>query len=201
MDQENSQDMPSGRAALIEAALFCIAKYGQHGATVRIIAEQAGVTAGLVKHHFGSKEALLVETYRHLNEGTVSRIAQAIDSNPNDIGRAIETAIHALFPEELSDVSKMRVLVAFWGLVLTHESFAAVQSETNAQTRKLLTNLIVKFQSNPHDAADIADGIIAITDGLWLECCMNPARMTPQKAIQTTLKLAVSVLGIGDKLH
>ena len=194
MDQSTKRDMPLGRAKLIDAALLCMANFGQNGTTVRMIADQAGVTPGLVKHHFGNKEGLLVETYRHLNEATVTRIADALSTHPNDTGRALESAIHALFPSDLSDVDKMRVLVAFWGLVLTNPEFSAVQAETSSHTRRLFCKLIASHDSNPHSAGDIADGIIAITDGLWLECCMNPTRMTPKKAVQIAVKLAQEIL-------
>ncbi|MCK0150854.1 TetR/AcrR family transcriptional regulator [Marivita sp. S6314] len=196
MVQQTPRDMPLGRAKLIDAALSCMANFGQDGTTVRVIADHAGVTPGLVKHHFGSKEGLLVETYRHLNERTVTRISNALHLYPNDVGAALESVIQALFPSDLSDVRKMRVLVAFWGLVLTNPRFAEVQAETNAQTRRLLCDLIAQHSSDPDATDDVADGIIAITDGLWLECCMNPGRMTPEKAVQIATKLARGILRI-----
>lgn len=198
MDASPTSEMPLGRAKLIQSALFCMANFGQKGTTVRGIADQAGVTPGLVKHHFGNKENLLVETYRHLNESTVVRINHAVHSNHNDIAAALDGAINALFPKDLSDVRKMRVLVAFWGLVLTNPKFSEVQAETNAQTRLLFCKLIAKFHSDQKEAADLADGIIAITDGLWLECCMNPTRMSPTQAVQIALTLSRKMLGMGD---
>jgi AcrR family transcriptional regulator len=47
----------TARARIRDAAIQC---FGQHGfgVTVRAIAERAGVSAGLVIHHFGSKAAL-----------------------------------------------------------------------------------------------------------------------------------------------
>lgn len=60
------QDRPSvgavddggGRARLIRVAMRQFAANGFDGVTVRTIAAEAGVTAGLIKHHFGSKEGL-----------------------------------------------------------------------------------------------------------------------------------------------
>lgn len=46
-----------GRSRLIDAAIECFAASG-FGVSVRAIAERAGVTAGLIRHHFGSKDAL-----------------------------------------------------------------------------------------------------------------------------------------------
>jgi AcrR family transcriptional regulator len=48
----------TARARIRDAALRLFAERGIDGATIRDIARAAGVSAGLVRHHFGSKEAL-----------------------------------------------------------------------------------------------------------------------------------------------
>jgi AcrR family transcriptional regulator len=48
----------TARARIRDAALEQFAEHGFDGATIRGIAEAAGVSPGLVQHHFGSKEAL-----------------------------------------------------------------------------------------------------------------------------------------------
>ena len=48
----------TARARIRDAALRLFAERGLEGATIRDIARLAGTSAGLVRHHFGSKEAL-----------------------------------------------------------------------------------------------------------------------------------------------
>jgi len=48
----------TARARIRDAALRLFAERGVDGATIRDIAKAAGVSAGLVRHHFGSKAAL-----------------------------------------------------------------------------------------------------------------------------------------------
>jgi AcrR family transcriptional regulator len=48
----------TARARIRDAALRLFAERGIDAATIRDIAKAAGVSAGLVRHHFGSKEAL-----------------------------------------------------------------------------------------------------------------------------------------------
>jgi AcrR family transcriptional regulator len=52
-----SEDL-TARARIRDAALRQFADRGMDGATVRDIAREAGVSPGLLRHHFGSKEAL-----------------------------------------------------------------------------------------------------------------------------------------------
>jgi AcrR family transcriptional regulator len=48
----------TGRARIRDAAIRLFAERGIAGTTVRDIAAQAGVSPGLLRHHFGSKQAL-----------------------------------------------------------------------------------------------------------------------------------------------
>jgi AcrR family transcriptional regulator len=48
------------REKLIEAARRCLLERGHAACSVKAIADMAGVNHGLVHHHFGSKEGLLV---------------------------------------------------------------------------------------------------------------------------------------------
>jgi AcrR family transcriptional regulator len=54
------------RSALIEASVQMVANRGFHGASVRVITGQAGVSVGTVFVHFEGKEHLILETYKEL---------------------------------------------------------------------------------------------------------------------------------------
>jgi AcrR family transcriptional regulator len=56
-DDRPRQDL-TARARIRDAALQQFAARGFEGATIRAIAEAAGVSPGLVQHHFGSKDGL-----------------------------------------------------------------------------------------------------------------------------------------------
>jgi AcrR family transcriptional regulator len=53
----SSSDL-TARARIRDAAIGLMAERGIDGATIRDIAQAAGVSSGLVRHHFGSKEGL-----------------------------------------------------------------------------------------------------------------------------------------------
>jgi len=48
----------TARARIRDAAIELFADHGVEGATIRDIAQKAGVSSGLLRHHFGSKEGL-----------------------------------------------------------------------------------------------------------------------------------------------
>src|SRR3984885_5442371 len=47
------------REALVAATLLCLKQYGHEGVSVRRISAAAGVSIGLINHHFPSKSGLV----------------------------------------------------------------------------------------------------------------------------------------------
>ncbi|MFM9608214.1 TetR family transcriptional regulator [Streptomyces sp. V2] len=68
-------DYGSGRVALLDAAVRVVARGGLRKLTYRAVAEEAGVTHGLVVHHFGSRDALIEEAVTHAVRSSLERSA------------------------------------------------------------------------------------------------------------------------------
>lgn len=65
------------REQILDTALDVIAARGYSGATVRQIAEAAGLSAAGLQHHFGSKEKLLAEVLRRRDSRAVDEAADS----------------------------------------------------------------------------------------------------------------------------
>ncbi|MFF8970005.1 TetR/AcrR family transcriptional regulator [Streptomyces sp. NPDC014995] len=65
----------AGREALLDAAVRVVARGGLRRLTYRAVAEEAGVTHGLVVHHFGSRDALIEEALTHAIRSSLSSSA------------------------------------------------------------------------------------------------------------------------------
>ncbi|TLS46645.1 TetR family transcriptional regulator [Streptomyces montanus] len=65
----------AGREALLSAAVRVVARAGLRKLTYRAVAEEAGVTHGLVVHHFGSRDALIEEALTHAVRTSLSTSA------------------------------------------------------------------------------------------------------------------------------
>jgi TetR/AcrR family transcriptional regulator, regulator of cefoperazone and chloramphenicol sensitivity len=62
---------------LIEAAVACIAEDGYYRASSNAIARRAGVTWGVIQHHFGTRERLLLEVARSGAQELVATLDEA----------------------------------------------------------------------------------------------------------------------------
>ena len=63
------------RRAIVDAAIEHFAQNGYRGTAIADIAKQAGVTTGGLLHHFGSKEALLVEVIRQRDQDAIEAVS------------------------------------------------------------------------------------------------------------------------------
>src|ERR1700753_4087741 len=75
------------REALIEATLSCLKKHGHDVVSVRRISAEAGVSIGLINHHFPSKSGLIAETYETIALGLLDTIrahAENEDLSPRE---------------------------------------------------------------------------------------------------------------------
>ena len=62
------------RSTLIKASVQVVAKRGFHGASLRVITDQAGVSVGSVFAHFEGKEQLILETYKELERRCLAAV-------------------------------------------------------------------------------------------------------------------------------
>jgi len=72
------------RDKILEAALVTFAEFGFHGATMRDIAQRAGVSQGLLHHHFGGKEALWNIVGDRLSADFLAYVADVLDPRATD---------------------------------------------------------------------------------------------------------------------
>jgi TetR/AcrR family transcriptional regulator, regulator of cefoperazone and chloramphenicol sensitivity len=74
LDQRPAEDL-TARARIRDAAMAQFAERGFRDATIKSIAQAAGVSTGLVQHHFGTKERLR----QACDEAALERVQQQLD--------------------------------------------------------------------------------------------------------------------------
>jgi TetR/AcrR family transcriptional regulator, regulator of cefoperazone and chloramphenicol sensitivity len=90
----------TGAERLLHAALELFGERGFDGTTVRAIAERAGVTPGLVVHHYGTKAALRAAVDRLVLDSIAEAWGELADIAPTDDHMAIRRrGFEALFQQ------------------------------------------------------------------------------------------------------
>lgn len=90
----------TAKARIRNAALALYGMKGEPNTTVREIAQAAGVTHGLVVHHFGNKEGLRLAVQEHV-AGLVRQAVEAVPpaGSALEIGRARDANVSRLWAE------------------------------------------------------------------------------------------------------
>ncbi|NIK62092.1 TetR/AcrR family transcriptional regulator [Kribbella shirazensis] len=96
----------TARARIRDAAIKLFGQRGIEGASIRDIAAEAGVSSGLVRHHFGSKEALREACDTYAKERMLQIGAEL--TRDNDLTGLDPLALHPVaFPLQLYIVRSM----------------------------------------------------------------------------------------------
>lgn len=160
--------------ALIEATLSLIAKGGAEAATVRNIAKEAGVTLGLIRHYFSSKEDLIGAAYeRHMTTMRYASYATADGVLSGVTG--LSTLISVSLAPPVTDPCALALWAGFIQSVQRDSAMQAIHEKTYFQFRDQLQKLIEEAfveVGQPKDAVNLRKLAIAcnaVLDGLWLE--------------------------------
>jgi AcrR family transcriptional regulator len=170
------------RLSLIEATARLLARDGASGASVRAIAVEAGVSPGLVAHHFGSVDALIAATYAHVGAQVSAAIEAAVAAAGEDPRARLAAYVAASFAPSIADRALLATWTAFWGLVIAQPGIAALHDAQYAHYRAELEKLLAGCGLAPAARRRAAIAITALVDGLWLELCLSPAVLDAEEA-------------------
>ncbi|MGO1594117.1 MAG: TetR/AcrR family transcriptional regulator, partial [Ancrocorticia sp.] len=87
------------RDAILDASLEMFAANGYDGASVRAIAERAGVDPGLIRHFFSDKAGLFMATMADRTQIS-QKIAGSLHGDPSSVGERLADTYLALWEDE-----------------------------------------------------------------------------------------------------
>ncbi len=188
------------RDDLIAAAIQLVAEGGAAAATVRAIAERAGVTPGLIRHYFASKEELTQTAYRSVMEGmTQSAVQSLADAAVDDPLARLAVFVASNFQPAILDPVVLAVWAAYLHRSRTDPAMMSVHEATYLGYRTKLQELIAALPGRKQDPArDRRDAIAcnAVIDGLWIEGAALPDAFTRGELVRIALDATGAILGV-----
>lgn len=165
------------RAALIEATLDLIAEGGAAAATVRNIAVRAGVTPGLIRHYFTTKEDLVAAAHEALMTGLTEASAGATPDPQEPPNRRLKRLIEAAVSPPVTDPRAVTLWAATMQGVARDPALRRVHEATYLAFRDRLEVLIAEVLAaagRSGDTRSLAIAGNALLDGLWIEAGALP---------------------------
>ena len=186
------------RAALIASAIELISQGGPEVATVRAIADRAGVTPGLIRHYFGTKEALMRAAYAHVMDAMTQASVEVVAAAPDVAHVRLAVFVTSSLRTPVMDAQAMGLWAGFLHQMRADPEMRAVHEASYLHYRDLLQGLIAALPRNA-DAAQLRSDAIAcnaVIDGLWLEGSALPDAFAPGEIERIGLRSVSAILGL-----
>ena len=177
---------------LIDATMDCIDKLGISQTTLARIAERAGLSQGNVVFHFQSKEALLDQTLRFLDDEYLSNWQAALAAAEPDPMSQLCALIKASFAPRICNRRKISVWYAFWGESRSRPKYMRVCGANDKAFSDKLFSLCEALAEQPGvrlSPATAALSIEGMINGLWQNFLLGPPGLKRKQAVQTVFEL------------
>jgi TetR/AcrR family transcriptional repressor of bet genes len=191
------------RQALISATQSLVAEGGLQVATVRAIAERAGVTGGLIRHYFQSKDELIRAAYRALMDGMTARGADATERAGSGPEERLAAFCAATLRPPVMEASGVVLWAGFLHRVRADAELLALHEVGYLAFRDALEELVAALprETRPGQTRGEAIACNAVLDGLWLEGSLLPDSFAPAEIVTIGLRSVGAILGVDLLAH
>jgi AcrR family transcriptional regulator len=166
------------RVELIAAGIVCLGRGGMAGFTIDQICKQAGISRGLINHHFNTKDELLTAIYAYMTDHLI------YEYHSESGLELLESIIETSFDEKSFNRSNLRAWLAIWGQVASNKALSKLhklrydhyKGRIKTALRRVangMANENPSAMSTHFEMDSVARQLIAIIDGLWLEYCLH----------------------------
>lgn len=175
-------DHEQRRRELAEAVWRVIRRYGIDGASVRTVAQEAGWSAGALRHYFRSQSELLDFAI----DLAAERIRQRVGALElaDDPRRAVEQLLSELLPLDDERRAENEVWLAFTARALIDPQLRVRHAEIDDELRAASQRAVGMLGlAAGRERALEAERLHALLDGLALHGAMRPERLTRRRIV------------------
>ncbi|WP_054005552.1 TetR family transcriptional regulator C-terminal domain-containing protein [Cypionkella psychrotolerans] len=180
------------REQLIEATIAVLAIKGYARVTMSDVANQAGLSHGLVNFHFQSKDLLLAETLTYLADEYVQNWQTALAAAPHEPAAQLDALIRADFRPELCTPQRLAAWCAFWGEAQSRPLYQEKCGSNNAEYVTKLENLCAALLGPTGNAERVARAIRVASEGLWMDLVTQAEPYSVDEALETLQAVAAA---------
>jgi TetR/AcrR family transcriptional repressor of bet genes len=166
------------RQQLIAATVKCISKKGIGSTTLGDVAQEAGLSQGIVNLHFASKENLFNETLQYLAEDYKAQFDSTLAKAAPEAADKLLALMEMDLKPSVCDRQKLAVWFAFWGEVKsvpTYQKICEAYDRGYDESIYALCQTIIDEGNYKNVSPQIVtDALSSMTDGLWLSYLISP---------------------------
>lgn len=160
------------REQLIAATIEVLAARGYARTTLTEVANQAGLSHGLVNFHFQTKEKLLTETLLYLAEEYRQNWLTALQAAGPSPAERLDALIRADFNPDICTPAKLSAWCSFWGEAQSRPMYQERCGSNDQIYNDQLEGICAQILENTGragNAARIARVLRVTSEGVWLD--------------------------------
>jgi TetR/AcrR family transcriptional regulator, transcriptional repressor of bet genes len=187
---------PIRREQICRAAVSVIAREGFAGTTMRSVAEEAGVSTGMLNHYFANREELLNEALVFVAERSQRRYADAIAAQPP--GRArLEALLDSVLGDDREAVETWRVWITATGEAIHLRSLRHTIEERLSDWFRLVEQALDTLVEDPAPAGALpwAWRVDAMLTGLATQSFTSEAELSASQIRDQVVAMVLSANG------
>jgi AcrR family transcriptional regulator len=165
-------DHRARRTSIAEALMRVAADRGLEAVSLRHVAAEAGVSAGMVQHYFRTKDEMMTFAWAVISEQVQARLAAR--AQPASAARGpratVQTLLVELLPLDAQRRLEGHVGLAFHAYAAVRPELASQLGKGASQLRQFVTDQIrADSPSGPADPDTMAASLLAVVEGLTLQ--------------------------------
>lgn len=186
------------REQILAAAREVVAERGYKAMRIADVARKSGASTGTVHYYFETKRDLMHAAFEWNFERSQERRAPLLDStdDPRELLRAF---VDSYLPADPVIVQSWHMWVELWGEALHDSDLQELNERVYGEWRRTMAAIIRDGQDTGRfvagDPVVLANGLVAMIDGLALQVLMGSRSMTLQR-MRATLAHAIESLEV-----
>lgn len=190
------------RQQILDAAARVITERGLAETRISDVAEQAGVSPGLILYYFDSKDRLLAEALTFANDQfylRTSREIRRIPSATDQLRRLIELSVPG-YLAEFGRLDEWALWIEVWVRALRDADMAKDREVLDQRWRGQIAEIVRGGQhsgefATTEDADEIALRLATLIDGLAIQVILNDSEVTTERMHRSCIEVAAHLLG------
>ncbi|MEU4704577.1 TetR/AcrR family transcriptional regulator [Nonomuraea dietziae] len=177
-------DPEARREQVAEAVFRVVRRDGLEQASLRNVAEEAGLAIGSVRHYFAGHSELMVFAMQAMNERVVRRLLEHVEKleTTDDRLPLVESMLAELLPLDERRREEATIWLAFATAARTRPELRPHAEESYDGLRRLVFKVLdgARRSARLREGTDLAvevERLCALIDGLTVHAVLHPDRM------------------------
>jgi len=202
MSTANAKPTKDRHQEILDAAARVITERGLAETRISDIAEQAGVSPGLILYYFDSKDRLLAEALTYANDQFYLRTSREIRRLPSAVDqlrRLVDLSVPGYLPE-YGRLDEWALWIEVWVRALRDPEMAKDREVLDERWRAQLADIVRAGKASGEfatetDVDELALRLASLIDGLAIQVVMSDTKVTPERMHSTCMEVAAHELG------